>query len=201
MTDEGKTFDLSEFNQQVRVLHRSHRRGLIAFTLFLVAFMVVFSILVAPLGPGAPNVAVRWFGVILVVVVLGYLVVQNVRSYHDDDNPPSRIRISSEGVEFDFGGGRTVYATWSDAKLAFELYDVSSLPPSELRIGSPFSIYMRPIHSILTEEAFQDILKRAQALNLVDSSSPGYRGLFAGGIGVTHKIRHKGKLPGWRVFP
>ncbi len=101
------------------------------------------------------------------------------------------LRVDDVGFELVYPNGRLDARAWSDPSLSFELIDFTNLDPSRLPTSDfPYSIRIRGVQSLLTEEAYQAMMANILLHKLQDSADRGKGWIYpAGSTPIVHKVR------------
>ncbi len=172
-------FDLSEASAKLWP-YTSHKRWVgFGVTIFLVAFGLFFlAIDASAISTRSLSFIKTVDSLIALVIVVGgiggmIVVLTGLK------RGAILLRLDSVGFELIYPDGTSVRTLWTDPKLRFVLMDLSGASPSKLRTGLPYSISVRGVRSLLTEEAYSAMLDQVARRGLVDAVAPGSRWIFS----------------------
>jgi hypothetical protein len=148
------------------------------------------------IGANAHDLSTRTFPfyetagfVVIMVVVVGVIGLTVPTLFHLRSGAV-RLKIDGQGFDLEYGNGRIVRQPWDDPKLSFQLFDCREVNPSALRTpGLPFSIIMRGITTVLSNEAYSALINQVALRGLSDSPTRGSQWLYsAEDSPVIHRI-------------
>jgi hypothetical protein len=190
-------FDLRAASARLSPYTSRRRRVLVIGMLFLVAFGSFFSVI------DASAIATRSLstvGAIGLAAILGTVIggiCLSIPTIIKLKAGATVLTVGRLGFELDYPDGSRSTTEWSDPGVSFELFDSSRVAPSKLLTqGMPYSISVGGVHSLLTAEAFAEMMSAVRRHCLEDSPSLGSRWVYtAQGNPVIHHIRAPARGP------
>jgi hypothetical protein len=166
-----------------------------------IAFLLLLGALAV--GANAHNLATRTFpvyetaGLIIILIVVVGCIALTIPSLYRLKPGAIRLMIDDLGFDLVYEDGKVVRENWSDPTINFQLYDFSETSPGALRTpGLPYSIVVRGVTTVLSNDAYSAIVAHSELHSLVDSTAFGSRWIYPTGNSPTiHRMRSSGQNP------
>jgi hypothetical protein len=172
--DRGsRSFDLSELRAQFEPILRSRRRFAMVFIVFMLAvasFLVAVSVRPLELHTLPTSVLAALVYLLMVIGIGTWLILPNQAKWRSG---AERIDVDSRGLTLAYSSGTMSRVEWTDSKLRFDLIDMSGVATGRLFVGTPYSIRVEGLRSLLTPEAYEAVLTEVRDRGLARNLEPG----------------------------
>jgi hypothetical protein len=188
--DNSQIFDLRPLRLQSDPFRRRKRWVLIG-AIALTAVWVAVFVTIDQYGLATGQISsVRLVTFIIVIGLAGLFLSVLVPGLFLTRPGGDSINIGDDSFEVRFSSGRIVTFRWADPDLSLELYDFSSAPSSSVGVSSRYFMRTRRTESVLTPEAYAQVLDRADKRNLVVRSARGSLWFYPSRVApIIHYIR------------
>jgi hypothetical protein len=183
-------FDLRDASRQFLPFVIRRRRILIGSVVFVAALLVITIVSPSKSGVGPHQSPYLTINTVTALACLSAVLGANLAVLSRERPGADRLTVAETGFELDYPGGRKVGVLWTDPHLEFELMDCTQVNPSKLGTpGLPYSIRLNGRRSLITKDAFFEMLAQVENRNLVDIRTRGSRWFFpADANPVIHRI-------------
>ena len=186
----SRVFDLREASAKLDPLTARRRWVSIGSAVFLAALGVLVF---AAKTEGIPYRAFDAYAIfdlsVFGVIVMGGLAIL-VPDIIRGRPGAVHLTISDRRFALIFSDGRKSTLSWSDPQLRFEIMDCSGVNPAKLRSGMPYTIVVHGVTSVLTNEAYLEMIDRITRNGLIDNPKPGSKWVFSSdATPVIHRVR------------
>ena len=172
-TAPSRVFDLSSINASLDDLKARRKRLLIAS----VGLLVVAAIVIAGFDArGSIDRTYSAYETLSLIVADGFivfLIVTTNPSILSRRSGAAELRVSEQGFELLYPDGDIFSVNWLNPKLEFDLIDASGANPAKVLSGSPYSLAVCGTRSLLSEEAYFEVLSQVRRHGLIDTTARG----------------------------
>jgi hypothetical protein len=179
MAKDPSSYDLEGPRSQLEPFLRSRRRLFLSGFVFSVAlsgFIILVSI--RPIEAHALPVQLE-FGLVFFVSVLLFGAALLLPTQVGLKSGAVRLNLDDLGFTLVYPDRAHARVDWGDNNLSFDLIDMRNVAPTVLRVGTPYSIRVRGVRSLLTAEAYQAISSEVHTRRLSERNTVGSAFLYA----------------------
>jgi len=183
-------FDLREVSSHLVPFTVRRKRIAILGVIFLGGFGGFFAATSIPriLSGQFPSGDFFGFGIILVMVGGGIAMLTPILT--GPTVGASELVIGESGFELRYPSGKSTSVVWSDPELHFELADCSQVKPGKLLSGQPYSMTLNGVRSLLSPEAFSEVLRQATDQGLLVTTGQGSQWIYSADANpIIHQVR------------